>query len=129
MWSAKALEAAAANPERKSGQYLRVEHGTPRRQFARLVLRAFQANQLTQSWLDDLCDAKWRVAVITLDEDRVLARSEYHEDPEARWRAAGIELRSTLRERGIDQRSATALELDPSNLSKRLRGKARQGAE
>lgn len=38
LWSRAALRAKAANPKLPYGFYLRVEHGTPKRQFARLVL-------------------------------------------------------------------------------------------
>ena len=91
-WSLRAIEAERSNPGRKSGEYLRVEHGTPRRQFARMILQGFEHGHLTKDWLDDLCDRMWRVAVITHEEDRQLARSKACDDPEERWRDAGIEL-------------------------------------
>lgn len=91
-WSVAAIEAELANPGRPYGEYLRVEHGTPRRQFARMVLGGFEAGQLTPEWLDDLCDRKWRVAVITHEEDRRLNRSKACDDPEERWKQAGIDL-------------------------------------
>ena len=93
-WSLKALEAEAANPGRRHGEYLRVEHGTPRRQFARMVLSGFESGSLSEEWLNDLCDRMWRVAVITHEEDRLLCRSSDMGDPEARWRSAGIEFGS-----------------------------------
>jgi len=89
-WSVKALEAEAANPGRRHGEYLRVEHGTPRRQFARMVLAGYENGLLTDEWLNDLCDGRWRVAVITHEEDKMLSRSAAMDDPEARWKAAGI---------------------------------------
>ncbi len=90
LWSKAALEAKKAHPKWKYGRYLRVEHGTPRRGFARLVLEAFQDQKLTKSWIDKLCYAKWKVAVITHKEDTRLARSKLYKSPEARWKAANI---------------------------------------
>jgi len=91
-WSVEALKLEAANPGRKFGEYLRVEHGTPRRQFAKMVWKGFEEGNLTTEWLDDLCERKWRVAVITHEEDRRLPRSEAMNDPEERWRTAKIEM-------------------------------------
>ncbi|MBI3020103.1 MAG: hypothetical protein HYY60_02155 [Parcubacteria group bacterium] len=51
-WSKAALKEKKAHPKWKYGRYLRVEHGTPRRQFARLVLKAFERRKLTKSWMD-----------------------------------------------------------------------------
>lgn len=90
LWSKAALKAKKAHPKWKPGRYLRIEHGTPRRQFARLVLEACRHRRLTKSWMDKLCDTKWKVAVITHDEDGRLARSKLYKSPEARWRTAKI---------------------------------------
>lgn len=92
-WSLKAVEAHAADPSRPTGQYLRIEHGTPRRQFARMVLNGYKEGRLSEEWMNDLCDRMWRIAVITHEEDRSLARSVDMGDPEARWKAAGIKFR------------------------------------
>jgi hypothetical protein len=92
LWS-QAARAHRENGGELGGRHLRVEHGTPRRQFARLVLKAFHEEALTQAWLDTLCEQRWKVAVITLDEDRRLnrlARSKLYDSPEERWQAAGI---------------------------------------
>ena len=92
LWSQAALAHRASGGER-GGRFLRVEHGTPRRQFARLILKAFNEGALTQVWLDTLCDQRWKIAVITLDEDRRLnrmARSKLYDSPQERWQAAGI---------------------------------------
>ena len=92
LWSQAAL-AHRANEGELGGRFLRVEHGTPRRQFARLILKAFHEGALTQDWLNILCDQRWKVAVITLDEDRLLnsmARSKLYDSPEERWQDAGI---------------------------------------
>jgi len=85
-----ALKAKKEKTNLKYGYYLRIEHGTPRRQFARLVLEAFRHNKLTKLWMDKLCDTKWKVAVITQDEDKRLARSKLDKSPEARWEVAKI---------------------------------------
>ena len=93
LWSRAAIEARRSNPDLAFGRYLRVEHGTPRRQFARLILKAWEAGALDQRWLDSLCDTRWKVAVITLEEDRRLgkvARSRLFDSPEERWAAAEI---------------------------------------
>ncbi len=90
LWSKAAIKAKKTNPKLKYGHYLRIEHGTPRRGFARLILEAFVHRKLTKSWMDKLCDTKWKVAVITHEEDARLARSKLYKSPEARWKAAKI---------------------------------------
>jgi hypothetical protein len=75
------------------GQYLRVEHGTPRRHFARLVLDAFKKRKLTRTWMNRHCDKRWKAAVITHAEDKRLSeggRSTLLKTPDARWAAANI---------------------------------------
>ena len=92
-WSKAARKAKADNPNRPYGQYLRVEHGTPRRHFARLVLDAFKKHKLTKTWMNRHCDRRWKVAVITHAEDKRLSeggRSTLFKNPEARWAAAKI---------------------------------------
>ena len=90
-WSKDACKAKKANSTLGSGQYLRVEHGTPKRQFARLVFKKFLEQALTKAWMDRFCARRWRVAVVTHEEDRRLARSKLFPSPEARWKAVGIE--------------------------------------
>jgi hypothetical protein len=90
LWSRAARKAKRSHPTWKPGRYLRVEHGTPRRGFARLVLEEFKRRKLTKSWMDRHCDNRWRVAVITLEEDKHLNRSGLYKSPEARWKAAKI---------------------------------------
>jgi len=46
---------------------------------------------MSEEWLNDLSDRMWRIAVVTVEEDRLLDRSIDLGDPEARWRAVGIE--------------------------------------
>ncbi len=93
LWSKAALSAKIENVDFKYGQYLRVEHGTPRRKFARIVLKAHEDECLTQEWMDAHCQALWKVAVITHEEDKRLNRVAklIFDTPEARWAAAGIE--------------------------------------
>lgn len=73
---------------------MRVEHGTPRRGFARKLLALYQKNELTAATMVELVDRDYRLAVITLEEDQYLnriARSKMFDTPEERWAAAGIE--------------------------------------
>jgi hypothetical protein len=93
LWSKAALKAKRANPNRKYGEYLRVEHGTPRRRFAKMVYDTFQEGALNQKWMDKHCRALWRVAVITHEEDRRLNKLKKREfdTPEERWAEAGIQ--------------------------------------
>jgi hypothetical protein len=93
-WSKAARKAKKDNPTLPYGQYLRVEHGTPRRQFARYVLEAFKKQRLTQEWMNKLCNKQWKVAVITHEEDKrltKLGRTKMFQNPELRWAAAKIE--------------------------------------
>jgi hypothetical protein len=71
-----------------------VEHGTPRRSFARKVLDLYQNNKLSVTAMDRLLERQYGVAVITIEEDRLLnksARSKVSDTPEGRRKAAGIE--------------------------------------
>jgi hypothetical protein len=92
-WSLAARKLAGdAHPSWPSGA-LRVEHGTPRRHFARLVKQLQEAGRLTGAEMDLLCERYWKLAVITLEEDARLnkiARSKLFDTPEERWAAAGI---------------------------------------
>lgn len=92
-WSLAALKLAGdAHPNWPSGA-LRVEHGTPRRRFARLVKQLHGAGRLTGAEMDFLCKRYWKLAVITVEEDSRLnkiARSKLFDAPEERWAAAGI---------------------------------------
>ncbi len=94
LWPLKAKGLRLAIPDAKPRDYFRVEHGTPRRGFARKVLDLYPKNNLTTTTMDDLVEREYRLAVITLDEDRNLnriARSTMFDTPEARWAKAGIE--------------------------------------
>jgi len=92
-WSLKARKARKQNPKAKIGQIVRVEHGTPRRQFARNVQRLYKSNNLTKTTMNKLVSKKWKLAVISLEEDKALNkkfRSTEFKTPEKRWDAAGI---------------------------------------
>jgi hypothetical protein len=93
-WSTAAKEAQRENPNAKAGALFRVEHGTPRRAFARLVLKLFHRGDVTAETMNALVDSHWKLAVITLDEDRRLnrngRRSRLDATPDERWREAGI---------------------------------------
>jgi hypothetical protein len=94
LWSIKARGLRDALPDAKPRDYFRVEHGTPRRSFARKVRDAYQAGKLDAATMDALVEREYRLAVITIEEDRLLnkmARSKVSDTPEERWRAAGIE--------------------------------------
>ena len=89
-WSAAATLAHARDPNVK----LRKEHGTPRRELSRLVYKLWLNSEFSEAALSELVARYWKMAVITLDEDRRLnkiARSTMYETPNARWAAAGIE--------------------------------------
>jgi hypothetical protein len=92
-WSKAARKAKAANPKVKYGGYLRVEHGTPRRDFAREVLATYKKGKLTKGWMDRHCKRKWKIAVITHDEDLRLNKfkGQSFSTPDKRWAAAKIE--------------------------------------
>jgi hypothetical protein len=82
------------NPDTKPKGTLVVEHGTPRRAFARMVYNLYLSQELNESRMNDLVHRYWRLAVITVDEDARLnkiARSRAFDSPEERWKAAGIE--------------------------------------
>ena len=92
-WSKAGRLAKAANPTSKPGSYLRVEHGTPRRDFARDVLEAYKANTLTEDWLNNHCAAQFKVAVVTHEEDKRLnkLKGKRFATPDERWAAVNID--------------------------------------
>src|SRR5690606_29187974 len=69
-WSIAALALRSQDPNAP----LRVEHGTPRRALARLVFQIWEQDNLTQEKLDSLIHQRWKLGVITLEEDRRLNR-------------------------------------------------------
>lgn len=93
LWSVEAKKIRDKNPNAKPKDYFRVEHGAPKRSFARKVMILYQDNSLSSATLNELVIKHWRLAVITLEEDQRLnkiARSEMFDTPEERWAAAGI---------------------------------------
>lgn len=110
LWSLAAKRAKKMNPDRKYGEYLRVEHGTPRRAFAKLILDLYHEGKLTKQTVDELVGKYWKLAVITLEEDQVLAkrslRSKMCLTPEERWTMAGIRF-PKARSKSSDRRAAT----------------------
>ncbi len=94
LWSLDARKLIKSNPDLKPKDYLRVEHGTPRRGLARKVYALYQAQALNKESLDNLVQKYWKLAVITIEEDNRLnktARSKVFDCPEDRWAAAGIQ--------------------------------------
>lgn len=93
LWSIAARKWRRLHPKTKPGRYLRVEHGTPRRGFARKVLEIYRRGTLSRKTMDKLVRKYWKLAVITSNEDKrlnKLARSKMYKTPEDRWLAAGI---------------------------------------
>lgn len=97
LWSVAALQLKATNPNAKPRDHFRVEHGTPKREFARKVMMLYREGKLTMQNMDMLVNKLWKLAVITIDEDAKLnkvARCRLRSTPEERWAAAGIEFPS-----------------------------------
>jgi hypothetical protein len=92
-WSLAARELIAANPDAKPALTLRVEHGTPRRAFARMALDLYDREELSEESMGALVSKFWKLAVITVEEDARLAktaRSRVYPTPDERWAAAEI---------------------------------------
>jgi hypothetical protein len=93
LWSIKARELRKTKPDAKPKDCFRVEHGTPRRGFARKLRLLFQKDELTEATMVELVKRDYRLAVITLEEDQRLnkiARSKPFDTPEERWENADI---------------------------------------
>jgi hypothetical protein len=93
LWSAAACKIRSENPSAKPRDHFVVEHGTPRRAFARLVLELSRKGELNDQSMNDLAQRYWKVAVVTREEDDRLnkvARFTMYDTPEERWAAAGI---------------------------------------
>lgn len=100
LWSDAALTLTRDNPNCRKEGLLRVEHGTPRRQFARIIFERWKTAEITEVWMKQQIQDLWKVAVITVEEDRRLnkiARSKLFNNPFDRWRSAGIEFKETAR--------------------------------
>lgn len=92
-WSRAARRLYKGQTTLKPKDGLRVEHGTPRRAFARMVLELYDRDDLTEATLAALVAQYWKLAVITLEEDarlNTVARSKHYDTPDERWSAAGI---------------------------------------
>lgn len=93
LWSKAAKSLKKKQPDGKPKDFLRVEHGTPRRGFARKVMKLYQKKKLTDRAMAGLVKRYWKLAVITLEEDQRLnkgARSKPFATPEQRWASANI---------------------------------------
>lgn len=93
LWSIEARKLRDTTPRLKPRDNFRVEHGTPRREFARKVLELYRKDELNTTTMIGLVDRYWKLSVITLNEDQRLnkvARSKMFDTPEERWKRAGI---------------------------------------
>ncbi len=93
LWSCEARRLKKKKPNGKPKDMFRVEHGTPRRAFARMVLDLYNKDRLNEKTMRKIVDNHWKVAVVTLKEDQRLnkiARSTVFPTPEERWGKAGI---------------------------------------
>lgn len=93
LWSLEARRLRGRlDPSFRPKDYFIVEHGTPRRTFARLVLKLYQEDQLSGCKLNDLIATRWELAVVTLEEDKRLNGLKTNEycSPRDRWADAGI---------------------------------------
>jgi hypothetical protein len=96
LWSDAAISLRRKNPNCQKDGLLRVEHGTPRRQLARIIYQQWKTAELSEAWMDQTIQDLWKVAVITVEEDRRLnktARSKLFDSPFERWRSSGIEVK------------------------------------
>lgn len=89
-WSIAARREHRAKPNVPTGTYLRVEHGTPRRQFAGFVRELHKRRRLNAPNMARLIKRYWKMAVITHEEDRRLKRRNKFKNPVERWAEARI---------------------------------------
>lgn len=92
-WSVAAKKLKRKNPEIKASGNLVVEHGTPRRPFARKVIELYQNKKLTENEMAKLVKRYWHLAVVTKQEDQLLNsrfRTVLFSSPKKRWDAASI---------------------------------------
>jgi hypothetical protein len=92
LWSIRALELLASTPNARPQTNLRVEHGTPRRTLARRTMALYREDRLNAAAMESLVSKLWKLAVITLEEDKALNKlsKTTFETPDDRWAAAGI---------------------------------------
>lgn len=96
-WSKAAMRILEENPNAEPRLHFVVEHGTPKRQLARLVMKKYEAKNLTEETMKSLCKDRWKLAVITREENSRLNRmnrSGLLGSAEERWTRAGIEFPS-----------------------------------
>lgn len=101
-WSVAAVELWKRKKDEKPpppfGRHLRNEHGYGKSAFARRVLKTYKdsGGHLTEETMDSLVDKYWRVAVVTLYEDKRLngrdRSNEGQRSAEERWKEADIVL-------------------------------------
>jgi hypothetical protein len=72
LWSVKARRLRNRIPDAKPKDHFRVEHGTPRRCFARKVVELYRKDKLSEKNMAKLAERYWKLAVITLEEDERL---------------------------------------------------------
>lgn len=89
-WSLAAVRAKKQKPNANAGSYLRVEHGTPRREFAGKIRGLYQMKCLNKKTMAHRVKKYWKIAVITHIEDAKLGRRKTFKNPQQRWYAAGI---------------------------------------
>ena len=95
LWSVEARKMRDAHPNAKPRNHFVVEHGTPKRTFARMTMDLHREGKLNDKTMRQLVKRYWKLAVITLKEDRRLnkvARSKMFDTPEKRWAATGIKM-------------------------------------
>ena len=99
LWSIKAKKLRKKIPNGKPKNLFRVEHGTPRREFAQKVFALYQESKLDEKSMQRLVNRYWKLAVITLEEDQHLnkiSRSKMFATPEKRGAAAGIHFQQRI---------------------------------
>jgi hypothetical protein len=104
LWSVGARKFRVENPSAKPKDCLRVEHGTPRRAFARKVMELYHSDDVNEGSMATIVKRFWKLAVITVEEDSRLnkiARIKMFDTPELRWNAAGIEFPEDRAETGV----------------------------
>ncbi|MDP6781322.1 MAG: hypothetical protein QGH32_06175 [Alphaproteobacteria bacterium] len=93
LWSAEAKKVREFTPNAEPNDHFVVEHGTPKRGFARMTMDLYRRGELNEKTMIQLVEDYWKLAVITIEENKrlnKLARSKVFKTPDERWAAAGI---------------------------------------
>lgn len=93
LWSIEAIRVRQAIPDAKPRDHFVVEHGTPIRAFARMTMDLYRKRGLNKNTMNKLVESRWKLAVITIEENQRLnrvARKKVFESPEQRWAAVEI---------------------------------------